>query len=67
MTDQDQPSAAAERLALLEAFLDDADAWAETLEILGRQWAGPNGQALESYASGMRARIRPLLRDAPAD
>ncbi len=63
MTSGDPEPAASARLAALETLLADADAWAETLELLGRQWGDPNGRALAAYAARMRAQIRPLLRE----
>lgn len=48
----------ADRLLHLEAFLGEVDAWAETLELLGREWAGPQGEVLEAYGAQMRERVR---------
>lgn len=46
------------RLEELEEFLIEVGDWADTLEMLGREWAGPRGAALSTYADQMRARIR---------
>lgn len=67
MTQDAADPARGDRCAALEAFVRDADAWAESLELVGRAWGDLNGRSLAAYAASMRARIRPLLQDAAGD